>query len=137
MLPARVQWERVVEHGSVQPDGVPTYKGTLSNLMMHMSPLLMHVLSTGHVEERITSTQGTSVPYIRMWSQIEHTGNVVLIVFSLAHNHFNFYLEFGCYHSNILHGTTQVITSVLLRLRAIYNGECETVCIQFQEQLSA
>ena len=96
----------MVKHGRVRPDGVPTYEGTQSDLMMHVSPLLAHVLSTGHVEERITSTEGTSVPYICTCSQMAHTGNVVLIVFSLAHNYFNFYLEFGSYHSNLLHGTT-------------------------------
>ena len=96
----------MVEHGSVRPDGVPIYKGTRSDLMMHVSPLLAHVLSTGHVEERITSTKGTSVPYICKWSQMAHTGNVVLTDFSLAHNNFNFYLEFGYYHSNLLHGIT-------------------------------
>ena len=83
------------------------------------------------------STKGTSVPYICTWSQMAHAGNVVLIVFSLAHNYFNFYLEFGCYHSNLLHGTTQKITSVLLRLRAINNGERETVCVQLHECRSA
>ena len=80
----------MVEHSSVQPDGVPTYKGTWSDLMMHVSPLLGHVLSTGHVQEHITSTKGMSVPYICTWSQMAHAGNGVLIVFSLAHNYFNF-----------------------------------------------
>ena len=90
--------------------------------MMHMSILLGHMLSTGHIEEHIPSTESTSVPYICTWSQMAHAGNVVLIVFSLVHNYFNFYLEFGCYHSNLLHGTTQVITSLLLRLRGTDNG---------------
>ena len=53
---------------------------------------------------------------------------------SLAHNYFNFYLEFGCYHSNLLHGTTQVITSLLLRLRAINNGKRETIHIQLPKR---
>ena len=48
-LPARDQRKPVVKHGSLQPDGVPMYKGTWSDLMMHVSPLLAHVLSTGHV----------------------------------------------------------------------------------------
>ena len=99
----------MVEHGSVRPDGVPTYKGTRSDLMMHLSLLLTYMLSTRDVGERTTSTEGTSVPYICMCSQMAHTGNGVLIVFSLAHNYFNFYLEFGCYHSNLLHGTTQIL----------------------------
>ena len=104
--------------------------------MMYVSPLLTYVLLTRHVEEHITSTKGTSVPYICTWSQMAHAGNVALIFFSLAHKYFNFYLEFGCYHSNLLHGTTQVITSVLLRLRSINNGERETVCVQLYERRS-
>ena len=44
LLPARDQWERVVKHGSVQPDGVPTLEGTPWKLMLHVSPLLVHVL---------------------------------------------------------------------------------------------
>ena len=104
--------------------------------MMHMSLLLTYVLSLRDVGELIMSTKGTSVPYIFTWSQMAHAGSVVLIVFSLAHNYFNFYLEFGCYHSNLLHGTTQVITSVLLRLRAINNGERETVCVQLHKRQS-
>ena len=80
LLPARDQGKHVVKQGSVWPDGVPTYKGTWSDLMMHMSPLLAHVLSTGHVEEHIMSTEGTSIPYICMWSQMAHAGNVVLLV---------------------------------------------------------
>ena len=54
----------MVEHGSVQPDGIPMYKGTPSDVMMQVSLLLAHVLSTGHIEEGIMSTKGTSVPYI-------------------------------------------------------------------------
>ena len=64
LLPECNQRKLVVEHGSVQPDGVPMYKGTWSDLMMHVSLLLAHVLLTGHVEEHITSTKGTIVPYI-------------------------------------------------------------------------
>ena len=63
-LPARGQGKRVVKHSSVRPDVVPTYKGTWSDLMMHMSPLLGHLLSTGHVAECIMSTEGISVLYI-------------------------------------------------------------------------
>ena len=63
-LPARDQWEHVVKHGSVQPDGIPMYKGTRSDLMMQVSLLLAHMLLMGHVEEHITSTEGMSVPYI-------------------------------------------------------------------------
>ena len=66
LLPARDQWERMVKHSSVQPDGVPTYKGTRSDLMMHVSLLTEYVISMGHVEERITSTKGMSVPYVYM-----------------------------------------------------------------------
>ena len=83
----------MVKHGSIQPDGIPTYTGTQSDLMMHVSLLLAHVLSTGHIEEHVTSTDGTSVPYICMCSQMVHAGNGVLIVFSLAHNYFNFYFR--------------------------------------------
>ena len=61
LLPTCIQRNRMVEHGSARPDSIPTYKGTRSDLMMHVSLLLGHVLSTGHVEERITSTKGTSV----------------------------------------------------------------------------
>ena len=82
----------MVEHGSVQPDGVPTYKGTQSDLMMHMSPLLAYVLSRRHVEGRIMSTKGASVPYTCAWSQMDHAGNAVLIVFGLAHNYFNIFI---------------------------------------------
>ena len=123
----------MVQHGSVQPDGVPMYKGTWSDLMMHVSLLLTNVLLTRDVGERTMSTEGTSVPYICTWSQMAHAGNVALIFFSLAHKYFNFYLEFGCYQCNLLHGTTQVITSVLLRLKAINNGERETICVQLHD----
>ena len=61
-LPARNQWERVVKHGSIQPDGVPAYKGTRSDLMMHLSLLLTHVLLTRDIGQQTTSTKGTSVP---------------------------------------------------------------------------
>ena len=80
LLPARNQGKRVVKHSIKQPDGVPTYKGTQSDLMMHVSLLLEYVLSRWHIEECITSNEGTSVPYICMCSQMAHTGNVVLIV---------------------------------------------------------
>ena len=65
-----------------------------------------------------------------------HVGNDVLIIFQFSHNIFNLYFRKGCYHSNLLHGTTQVITSILfalLRLRAINNGEHETVHVQLHE----
>ena len=71
----------MVEHGSIRPDGRPMYKGTGSDLMMHVSLLLAHVLLMGHVEECITSTEGMSVPYICMCSQMAHAVNVVLIFF--------------------------------------------------------
>ena len=87
-LPACNQRKRVVEHGSVLPDGVSRYKGTWSDLMMHLSLLLTYVLTKRDVGECITSTKGMSVPYICTWSQMAHVGNVVLIVFSLAHNYF-------------------------------------------------
>ena len=83
----------MVKHGSIQPDGVSTYKGTWSDLMTHMSLLLAYVLLTRGVEEHITSTEGMSVPYICTWSQMAHAGNVVLIVFILAHNYLNFYFR--------------------------------------------
>ena len=63
-LPVRDQWKRLVEHGSVRPDGRPTYRGTRGDQMMHMSLSPEYVISMGHVEERTTSTKGTSVPYI-------------------------------------------------------------------------
>ena len=78
----------MVEHSSIQPDGTPTYKGTHCDLMMHVSLLLGHVLLTGHVEERTMSTKGTSVPYICMWSQMAHAGNVVLIFFYFSNHLF-------------------------------------------------
>ena len=65
-LPARDQWEHVVEHGSLQPDGRPTYRSTWSDQMMHVSLLLGYLISMGHIEERTTSTEGTSVPYVYM-----------------------------------------------------------------------
>ena len=66
LLPLRNQRKLKVKHSSVRPDGIPMYKSTWSDLMMHLSHLLGYVLSMGHVEERITSTKGTSVPYICM-----------------------------------------------------------------------
>ena len=63
-LPADDQWEHVVEHSSIRPDGRPTYRSTQSDEMMHVSLLPEYVISMGHVEERTTSTAGTSVPYI-------------------------------------------------------------------------
>ena len=98
------------------------YKGTWSDLMMHISLLLMFMLSRRHIVKHITGMEDFSVPYICTWSHMVQVGNVVLIVFSLAHNYFDFYLEFGCYQSNRLHGTSQVITSKLLKLRSINNG---------------
>ena len=105
--------------------------------MMHVSLLPEYVISMGHVEERTTSNEGTSVPYVYTWGQMAHAGNDVLIIFQFSHNTFNLYFRIGSYHSNLLHGTTQVITSVLfalLRLRAINNGERETVRIQLHER---
>ena len=51
----------MVEHGSIQPDGIPTPEGTLCDMMMHMSPLLAHVLSMRNVEQHLTNTEGTGV----------------------------------------------------------------------------
>ena len=77
----------MVEHGSVQPDGRPTYKGTPCDMLMSASPLLVHVLSMRQVEECVTSTKGTGVPYICRGSQMAHAGNNVLIVYDrIAHN---------------------------------------------------
>ena len=64
LLPAHIQRKNMVKHGSIQPDGIPMYKGTRSDLMMHVSLLLGHVLSMGNIEEHTTSTEGASVPYI-------------------------------------------------------------------------
>ena len=84
----------MVKHGSVQPDGVPMLEDTLWNLLMHVSPLLAHVLSLRRVEERIMSTKGTSAPYKCTGSQMAHAGNNVLIDYDrVAHN--QFFLEFG------------------------------------------
>ena len=80
-LPLRNQRARMVEHSSVRPDGVPTLEGTLCDLMMHVSPLLVHVLSTRRVAECIMSTDGTSVPYNFTGIQMAHAGNSVLIVY--------------------------------------------------------
>ena len=44
-LPLRKQRARMVEHSSLIPDGIPTYKVTLCDLMMHVPPLLWHMLS--------------------------------------------------------------------------------------------
>ena len=69
-----------------------------------------------------------------------HAGNDDLIIFQFSYNIFNLYFRIGCYHSNLLYGTTQVITSILfalLRLRAINNGKRETVRIQLHERPSA
>ena len=80
-----------------------------------------------------------SVPYIYTWGQMANVGNDVLIIFHFSYNIFNLYFRKGCYHSNLLHHTTQVITSVLfalLRLRAINNGECETVRVQLHKRRS-
>ena len=86
-LPLCNQRAHVVEHGSVQTDGRPTHKGTLHDLMMHVSPLLVYVLSTTHVKERVTSTEGRSVPYSCTSSQMAQTGNNVLKVYDrIAHN---------------------------------------------------
>ena len=38
-LPARDQWERMVKHSSVRPDGRPTYRSTRGDQMMHVSLL--------------------------------------------------------------------------------------------------
>ena len=49
--------------------------------------LLVFVLSMRRVAERITSTDGTSVPYNCMGSQMAHTGNNFLIGYDrIAHN---------------------------------------------------
>ena len=82
-LPVHDQWERVVEHGSVLPDGRPTYRVTRSDQMIHMLLLTEYVISMGHVEERTTSTKGTSFPYICTWGQMVHAGNDILIIFSI------------------------------------------------------
>ena len=63
-LPLRNQRAPMFKHGNVQPNGVPSLEGTPWDLMMHMSPLLVHMLSIRRVAERIMSTEGTSVPYI-------------------------------------------------------------------------
>ena len=77
----------MVKRGSVLPDGVPTFEGTSWDLMMHVSPLLVHVLSTRRIAERITSAEGMSVPYICKGSKMAHAGNNVLIVHNrIAHN---------------------------------------------------
>ena len=78
----------VIKHGSVRPDGRPTYKGTQCDLIMHVSPLLVHMLLTRHLKEHVMSTEGTSVPYICMESQMAQAGNNALIVHDrrLAHN---------------------------------------------------
>ena len=56
--------------------------------------LLVYMLSTRRVAERVKSTKGTSVPYICMGSQMAHAGKNVLIVYDrIAHNYF--ILEFG------------------------------------------
>ena len=55
------QMAHMVKHSIIKKDGRPTHKGTLRDLMMRMSPLLVYVLSTKHVKERVTSTKGTSV----------------------------------------------------------------------------
>ena len=44
-LPLQNQRACMVKHASTQPDGIPTYKGTRCDLMIHVSPLLRHVLS--------------------------------------------------------------------------------------------
>ena len=79
LLPLCNQRAHMVEHGSAQKDGVPMLGGTLWDLMMHVSPLLVQVLSTRRIEERITSTDGMSVPYKCTVSQMVHAGNNVLI----------------------------------------------------------
>ena len=71
----------MVKHGSVQPDGVPKLKGTLWDLMIHVSPLLVHVLTTRCVAECIMSTDATCVPYICTGSQMAHAGKSFLIVY--------------------------------------------------------
>ena len=78
-LPLHNQRAHVVEHGSVQPYGVPKLEGTPWDLMMHVSPLLVHALSTRCIVECRTSTEGMSVPYICAGSQMAHSGNSVLI----------------------------------------------------------
>ena len=71
----------MVKHGSVQPYGRPTYKGTWCDLMMHVSPLLMHMLLMRHVKECVTSDEGTSVPHSCMSRQMTRSGNNVLTVY--------------------------------------------------------
>ena len=49
--------------------------------------LLVYVLLMRRIVERITSTEGTSVPYICTGIQMAHAGNNVLTVYdSIAHN---------------------------------------------------
>ena len=49
-LPLCNQRVCLVEHGSVQPNGVPMLEGTLWDMMMHVSPLLVHMLLMRFVE---------------------------------------------------------------------------------------
>ena len=63
------------------------FEGTLLDLMIHMSPLLVHVLLMRYVAEPITSTEGTSVPFSCTGSQMAHAANNILIVYdSIANN---------------------------------------------------
>ena len=62
LLPVHDRWNCVVQHGSVQPDGRPTYRSTRGDQMVHVSLLPEYMISMGHIEERTTSTKGTSVP---------------------------------------------------------------------------
>ena len=86
LLPARDQWEHVVEHGSIRPDGRPTYRSTRSDQMMHLSLLTEYVISMGHVEECTTSSEGMSVPYVYIWGYMAHAENDILIIFQFSHN---------------------------------------------------
>ena len=70
LLPLCNQRARMVKHGSIRPDGRPTYKGTQCDLMMHLSPLLMHLLSKRHVKEHVMSTEGASFSYSCTSSQM-------------------------------------------------------------------
>ena len=77
----------MVKYGRIQPDGVPMLEVTPWDLMIHLSPLQVHMLSMRHVEERVMSTKGTSVPYNCMGSQMAHAGNNVLISYDrIAYN---------------------------------------------------
>ena len=56
-LPLCNQRAHMVKHSIIKQDGRPKYKVTGCDLMMYMSPLLMHVLSMRRIKEHVTSNR--------------------------------------------------------------------------------